>query len=84
MPRPPRGWLLGIARLTLANQRRTVTRREALIARVGWERNPEWDSTDPRPLIEALNCLSDLDQETLLLSARDGLNAKGAAQVLGW
>jgi RNA polymerase sigma-70 factor (ECF subfamily) len=83
VPRSPRGWLLGIARLTLANQRRSAKRREALIARIGWERNVKMDSADPRPLIEALSRLSDLDQEALLLSAWDGLNAKEAAQVLG-
>lgn len=83
VPRSPRGWLLGIARLTLANQRRSAKRREALIARIGWERNGESDSADPRQLIEALSCVSDLDQEALLLSAWDGLNAREAAQVLG-
>jgi RNA polymerase sigma factor (sigma-70 family) len=83
VPRSPRGWLLGIARLTLANQRRSVKRRDALIARVGWERSAEPAAADPRPAIEALRCLSDLDQEALLLSAWDGLNSKEAAQVLG-
>jgi DNA-directed RNA polymerase specialized sigma24 family protein len=34
-------------------------------------------------VIEALSCLSELDQEALLLSAWDGLNSKEAAQVLG-
>jgi RNA polymerase sigma-70 factor, ECF subfamily len=47
VPHSPRGWLLGIARLTLANQRRSVRRRDALIARVGWERNVEPDAADP-------------------------------------
>jgi RNA polymerase sigma factor (sigma-70 family) len=83
VPRSPRGWLLGIARLTLANQRRSVRRRDALIERVSWERSAERDAADPRPVIEALSCLSDLDQEALLLSAWDGLNSREAAQVLG-
>jgi RNA polymerase sigma factor (sigma-70 family) len=83
VPRSPRGWLLGIARLTLANQRRSVRRRDALIARVGWERSGEGDAADARSVIEALSCLSDLDQEALLLAAWDGLNSREAAQVLG-
>ena len=83
VPRSPRGWLLGIARLTLANQRRSVRRRAALIARVSWEGSAEGISPDPRPVIEALSRLSDLDQEALLLSAWDGLNSTEAAQVLG-
>ena len=83
VPRSPRGWLLGIARLTLANQRRSGRRREALIARVGWERSAEGVSADARPVLEALGRLSDLDQEALLLSAWDGLSSREAAQVLG-
>ena len=82
VPRSPRGWLLGIARLTLANQLRGVRRRKALIARIGWERSADMHAADPRPVIEALSCLSELDQEALLLSAWDGLNSKEAAQVL--
>lgn len=83
VPRSPRGWLLGIARLTLANQRRSVRRRDALIERVGWERRAQSDAGDLRPLLEALGCLSELDQEALLLSAWEGLDSREAAQVLG-
>lgn len=83
VPRSPRGWLLGIARLTLANQRRSVRRREALIARVSWERSAEGTSADPRPVLDALGRLSELDQEALLLSAWDGLSSNEAAQVVG-
>jgi RNA polymerase sigma-70 factor (ECF subfamily) len=83
VPRSPRGWLLGIARLTLANQRRGARRRDALIARIGSERHAGWDAGEPPPVIEALSRLSDHDQEALLLSAWDGLNSKEAAQVLG-
>lgn len=83
VPRSPRGWLLGIARLILANQRRSVRRREALVARVGWERNADGASADSRSVLDALGRLSDLDQEALLLSAWDGLSSREAAQVLG-
>lgn len=83
VPHSPRGWLLGIARLTLANQRRGVRRREALIELIRSERRAEGDVADVRPVIEALTCLSELDQETLLLSAWDGLNSREAAHVLG-
>jgi RNA polymerase sigma-70 factor, ECF subfamily len=75
--------LLGIARLTLLSQWRSARRRDALIARIGWETSAEDGSRDPRPVLEALSGLSDLDQEALLLSAWDGLNSKEAAQVLG-
>lgn len=57
VPRSPRGWLLGIARLTLANQWRGARRREALIARIGWERSADDFAADPRQVIEALSCL---------------------------
>jgi RNA polymerase sigma-70 factor, ECF subfamily len=83
VPRSPRGWLLGIARLTLANQHRSMRRRDALIAKVGWERRGEGDTADGGSVVEALSCLSDLDKEALLLAAWDGLNSKEAAQVLG-
>jgi RNA polymerase sigma-70 factor (ECF subfamily) len=83
VPRSPRGWLLGIARLTLANQVRGMRRRQALIQRVGFERSGAGDAADARPVIEALTCLSEGDQEALLLAAWDGLNSREAAQVLG-
>jgi RNA polymerase sigma-70 factor (ECF subfamily) len=83
VPRSPRGWLLGIARLTLANQQRGARRRDALVARVAADRDATLGSADPRPVIEALSCLSVHDQEALLLSAWDGLSSKEAAQVVG-
>lgn len=83
VPRSPRGWLLGIARLTLANQQRGARRRDALVARVAADRDPSLGSADPRPVLEALGSLSDHDQEALLLSAWDGLSSKEASQVVG-
>jgi len=83
VPRSPRGWLLGIARLTLANQWRGVRRRDALVERMRFDRSTEDTVADPGQVIEALSWLSELDQEALLLSAWDGLSSREAAQVLG-
>ncbi len=83
VPRSPRGWLLGIARLTLANQWRGVRRRDALVERMRFERSTEDIAADASQVIEALSWLSELDQEALLLSAWDGLSSREAAQVLG-
>ena len=83
MPRSPRGWLLGIARNTLANQRRGANRRAALIGRIGSETKALWDAADQPPVMEALSRLSAADQEALLLSAWEGLNSTEAAEVLG-
>lgn len=83
VPRSPRGWLLRVARLTLANQQRSVRRRAALIERIAWERSSDGVVADPRPVLEALRAVSELDREALLLSAWDGVSSKEAAQVLG-
>jgi RNA polymerase sigma-70 factor (ECF subfamily) len=84
IPRERRGWLLGVARRLLANHRRGVRRSLALHERLrstsdrGWE-----EAAAPPTVIAALACLSDLDQEALLLAAWDGLTSKDAARVLG-
>jgi RNA polymerase sigma-70 factor (ECF subfamily) len=83
VPRAPRGWLLGIARLTLANEHRSARRRKALSERLHSQPQAVAHSSDPSPVLNALRCLSDLDQEALLLSAWDGVTSREAAQVLG-
>lgn len=84
VPRQPRGWLLGIARWVLANQWRSARRRDALVTRLSLESPDQGVQVDGHhPVLEALSSLSDLDQETLLLAAWDGLNSTEAAQVLG-
>lgn len=83
VPRAPRGWLLGIARLTLANHRRGVKRRQALIERIGWEQGEQPDPAEAHSIFQALSRLSEADQEALLLSAWDGLNSREAGKVLG-
>jgi RNA polymerase sigma-70 factor (ECF subfamily) len=84
VPDDPRGWLLGIARRVVANQRRGSQRRGALVERLIFERPllavPQ---TEPAPVLEALGRLSPLDQEALLLAAWDGLSSEEASQVLG-
>jgi len=83
VPRSPRGWLLGIARLTLANQWRSVRRRDALLERMRSERSTEDTVADPGQVIEALSWLSELDQEALLLSAWDGLSSREPRRFSG-
>jgi RNA polymerase sigma-70 factor (ECF subfamily) len=84
VPDDPRGWLLGIARRVIANQRRGTHRRGALVDRLIFERpllaapQPE-----PAPVLEALGQLGPLEQEALLLAAWDGLSSEEAGQVLG-
>jgi RNA polymerase sigma-70 factor, ECF subfamily len=83
VPRAPRGWLLGIARLTLANQHRGERRRNALSARIQSEGVGAPERSETWQVLSALQSLPDIDQEALLLSAWDGLTAPEAAQVLG-
>ena len=84
VPDDPRGWLLGIARRVVANQRRGSQRRGALVERLIFER-PLLAAPQPEaaPVLEALSQLSPLDQEALLLAAWDGLRSEEASQVLG-
>jgi RNA polymerase sigma factor (sigma-70 family) len=82
----PLPWLLGIARRTAANHRRSGSRRAALRERLSAERQ-QWsyeplDDRDPR-LANALATLSERDREALLLVAWDGLEHRVAASVMG-
>ena len=84
VPDDPRGWLLGIARRVIANQRRGAQRRGALVDRLIFERpSLVAPQPEPSPVLEALGQLSPLDQEALLLAAWDGLTSEEASQVLG-
>jgi RNA polymerase sigma factor (sigma-70 family) len=77
-------WLYGVARRTLANQRRTQTRRTALVERLDLELPPiATGSTDSR-VLEALAMLGERDRELLLLIAWEGLRPAEAAAALGW
>jgi RNA polymerase sigma-70 factor, ECF subfamily len=80
VPSDAKPWLLGVARRVLANQRRAAGRRLALAQRMAQERAAE---PEHRPILEALERLSDSDRELLLLLAWDGLSTTEAAATLG-
>ena len=80
-------WLYGVARRTLANQRRGDTRRTHLGERLGAElaRVPDLadDVTTHHLLSQALDQLADRDREVLRLSEWEGLQPREIAVVLG-
>ena len=82
-----RAWLLGVARKTLANGRRSERRRGALVERL--TRNPALPAPDPAErgdssdLAAAFRTLSAKDREALSLVAWEGLSPAHAAQALG-
>lgn len=83
-PDEPLGWLLAIARRTLANQRRSDSRRIALIDRI--RHQPAALSPDigsDGALAAALRKLSDRDREVLLLVHWDDLSPSQAQAALG-
>jgi RNA polymerase sigma factor (sigma-70 family) len=86
IPAEARPWLLGVARRTLATQRRSATRRRSLVAKLDeTARRPVHaeDSLTDAGISEALAHLSEKDREAITLVAWDGLNAREAAVVLG-
>jgi RNA polymerase sigma-70 factor, ECF subfamily len=77
VPRDPLPWLYGVARKTLANERRK--RRDIPLApEVSYEPEPVGD---PK-LATAFAALSDADREILRLVAWEGLSLREAARVL--
>ena len=89
IPDEPLGWLLGVTRRTLADERRSRDRQRALGVRLSDERRVE-SAPDPADTVlereavrAALARLSPDDAEALRLIAWDGLTNKQAAQVLG-
>ena len=82
-------WLYGVARRTLANQRRGELRRTALhdklctdwlVSSPGSPGSP--DSDDLSPLREALDSMSDSDRDVLLLAGVEELKPSEIAMVL--
>lgn len=79
-------WLYGVARRTLANQRRGELRRTALHDKLC----TDWlvsspgspDSDDLSPLREALDSMSDSDRDVLLLAGVEELKPSEIAMVL--
>ena len=89
-PGDGRAWVFGIARQTLLNDRRGERRREALAVRVAQAAAPHSDrGVDPDLVARRLDLaaawprLTSADQETIALTAWDGLTGPEAAAVLG-
>lgn len=77
-------WLLGVARKTLATQRRARARRQALVSRLESVQPSERDEQSPElGVADALRRLPEKDREAITLVAWDGLSPSEAARVLG-
>jgi len=88
VPAEPLGWLLGVARRVLAEQRRAQSRQDALITRIAQTAtevsHDHAEAFAARELvIAAIGDLTPFQQEALLLVAWDGLGEREAAAVLG-
>ena len=84
-----RPWLYGVARRALANQRRGIRRRGALVTRVASHLAPHLETipaiehhADSQLVLEALGRLSDRDRELLILSTWEQLTPAEMAVVL--
>ena len=84
VPPEPKGWLLGVARRVLANQRRATARRAALTASAAATMSPGAHAAEGGSrALRALAKLSERDRDLLLLAAWDGLTADEIAAVVG-
>jgi RNA polymerase sigma-70 factor, ECF subfamily len=88
LPADPLPWLLGTARRTLSNQRRSVRRlgglRERMAARATpGVSDPAEQVADAELVRRAFATLSESDREVLMLVAWEGLEPARAAQVAG-
>lgn len=86
VPEPPdetRAWLLGAARLVLANHRRGAVRRNRLAGRLRLAWRPATAENGDGPVRDALDTLGDDDRELLTLIAWEDLTPSQAAAVLG-
>ena len=77
-------WLYGVARRSLANERRRRSRRDALTGDPGdLAVSPSDEAISLSEITAALRRLRDEDQEVLRLAAWEGLDARAIAAVLG-
>jgi RNA polymerase sigma-70 factor (ECF subfamily) len=83
MPEEPLPWLYGVARRTLANQRRSAARRDSLAQRLEIEAAAGSVTEVDEHLLDGLRGLDRRDREVLMLLAWEGLTPAEAAQVLG-
>jgi RNA polymerase sigma-70 factor (ECF subfamily) len=89
VPDPPRAWLLGVTRRTLAGQRRSKRRQGQLVERlvafgeVEHYRSRNVSQTTEQPVaLRALARLRRRDRDLLCLIAWDGLTNREAAELL--
>jgi RNA polymerase sigma-70 factor, ECF subfamily len=84
IPLDPLPWLLGVARKTLANQRRATSRAAALNARIeATIATPAGQTGGDHAVLVALATLDPRDREVLLLIAWEGLRQEEVSTVLG-
>jgi RNA polymerase sigma-70 factor, ECF subfamily len=88
VPDDPLPWLLGVARRTLANRRRTVSRERALHGRIRSVLSDPAAVTSAgtdtdEAVLDALRRLDERDREVLLLVAWEGLTPAQGAAVIG-
>lgn len=88
VPEDPLPWLLGVAWRTLANQRRSAARAQALHGRLVSEQTDTAAATtapteSDEAVLQALSALGERDREALLLVGWEGLEPAQAARVLG-
>lgn len=89
LPDDPLPWLLVVARNTLANRRRSATRRDQLarrladVAGTGTTAAAEDYAVDRSSMLTALLGLTEAEREAILLVAWDGLTPVDAARVAG-
>ena len=83
VPEDPLPWLLGVARRTLANSRRSTARDLALKARIAFEQSSHVVQERDDAVLRALGVLREPDREALLLVGWEGLEPARAAVVLG-
>ena len=90
MPADEFPWLLGVARRVIANYRRKLARRDRLTEELAALHRvlppaPALDESvvDRSEFLRALESLSELEREALLLTGLDGLTDIQAAQVCG-
>lgn len=84
LPDEARPWLLGVARRTLATQRRTGARRRSLVTKLmAVEAAEPSEQQSDLGVADALAGLSEKDREAITLVAWEGLSPNEAAVVVG-
>jgi RNA polymerase sigma-70 factor (ECF subfamily) len=90
VPAEPLPWLYGVARRTLANQRRAAGRATATLERARQDRSASTTDRDPADVLaggeavrRVLGGLSATEREAIMLVAWEGLHGAEAARAAG-